>query len=121
MGKHLETGRKGEEIARNYLESRGYIILETNWRFSRAEIDIICKDGEILVFVEVKTRSYDSFGQPEEFVSKSKEKLMMDAATVYMHQVNHEWEIRFDIISIITKGSYHELKHYKDAFFDGWG
>ncbi len=121
MAKHLNIGKKGEEVAMNYLESLGYKILETNWRFSRAEVDIIAMDKEIMVFVEVKTRSYDAFGQPEEFVSRAKEQLLMDAASVYMEQAKHDWEIRFDIISIISRANYHELKHFKDAFFDGWG
>lgn len=121
MAKHLITGKKGEEIAKNYLESNGYTILETNWRFKKAEIDIIAMDKEIMVFVEVKTRSYTSFGAPEEFVTHQKEQMMMDAAGVYTHQVQHEWEIRFDIVSIVSKGSFHELKHFKDAFFEGWG
>ncbi|MBL7831123.1 MAG: YraN family protein [Saprospiraceae bacterium] len=121
MADHNNIGKKGEEIAKKYLEAHGYKILETNWRFSRAEVDLIAMDKEIMVFVEVKTRSYDSFGKPEEFVSRAKEKMLMDAASVYTNQVNHDWEIRFDIISIISKGDCHELKHFKDAFFDGWG
>lgn len=120
MADHNDTGKKGEELAKNYLESKAYRILETNWRFSKAEVDIIAMDGEVMVFVEVKTRSDNNFGYPEEFVSKNKEQLLMDAAAVYTNRVGHEWEIRFDIISIITKGSYHELTHIKDAFFDGW-
>lgn len=121
MAKHHHTGQKGEEIARDYLMSHGYQILETNWRFSKAEVDLIAMDGDVMVFVEVKTRSGEHFGFPEQFVSARKEQLMMDAAAVYTSRVGHEWEIRFDIISIITKGNYYELTHIKDAFFDGWG
>lgn len=120
MADHIKTGQQGEEIAANYLQSIGYQVLETNWRFSRAEVDIIAKDGEILVFVEVKTRSSDYFGHPEESIDERKIALLSDAASVYMERIHHEWEIRFDIISIIfhTKDDF-RLKHFKDSFFPG--
>lgn len=113
-----EIGLKGENHAANYLISLGYVLMERNWRFSHAEIDIIAKEGEILVFVEVKTRSYTYFGQPEEFISSYKEKLISDAASQYMQSINHEWEIRFDIISIlIQENGELLLEHFKDAWF----
>jgi len=114
-----ETGKKGEKLAAELLISKGYQVLETNWRFSRAEIDIIAKKEEILVFVEVKTRSSDYFGQPEEFIDSKKEKLIADAASEYMKQVGHEWECRFDFISIILTGPSYRIKHIEDAFFPG--
>ena len=114
-----ETGKKGEKIAVDLLINKGYKILETNWRFSRAEIDIIAKVDEILVFVEVKTRSSDYFGQPEEFIDQRKEKFIADAASEYMKQVNHEWECRFDFISIILTGPSYRIRHTEDAFFPG--
>lgn len=117
MAKHNETGNRGEAIAAAYLAAQGWEILERNWRFSRAEIDIIAKEGKVLVFVEVKTRSTDYFGKPEEFVSFRKEQLMTDAAGVYMEKTSHDWEIRFDIISVILKGEQHRLEHFRDAFF----
>lgn len=120
MASNKDIGRKGEELARIYLESKAYVILELNWRFSKAEIDIIAKDKEVLVFVEVKTRSYNYYGEPEDFISENKVSVLTDAAAVYANSIGHEWEIRFDIISIITKGEYHELKHFKDVFFEGW-
>jgi len=114
-----ETGKKGEKMAVDLLRSKGYQILETNWRFSRAEIDIIAKIDEILIFVEVKTRSSDFFGQPEEFINDKKEKLVADAASEYMKQVGHDWECRFDFISIILTSKSSRIKHIEDAFFPG--
>jgi putative endonuclease len=115
-----DVGKKGEELARDYLVSKGYQILEQNWRFSKAEIDLIAKDGDILVFVEVKTRSYDFYGSPEDSVGRKKELLVADAGAAYMRRINHEWEIRFDIISVIMpKTGEPTLKHYPDAFFPG--
>ena len=120
MAKHLETGKKGEGLAVKFLEEKGYKILETNWRFRRSEVDIIAKDGPILVFVEVKTRSYDYFGKPASFVSTRKKVLLQDAASAYMHEINHTWEIRFDIIGILKPATKNmEINHYEDAFFPG--
>ncbi len=120
MAKHLQTGQLGERLAVQLLESKGYQILETNWRFSRAEVDIIAKEGEILVFVEVKTRSTAYFGQPEEFVTPQKERLLADAAAVYMKDIQHTWEFRFDIIAILLLDPSHpQITHFQDAFFPG--
>ena len=120
MPKHLKLGQRGEDLAVIYLKKKGYQILERNWRFSKAEIDIIAKDGEILVFVEVKTRSTAIFGEPEESITSKKEDLISDAAAVYMDTIDHDWEIRFDIISIILTDEGHSIKHFKDAFFSEW-
>lgn len=117
MAKHLKTGKRGEQLAVEYLERKGYQILHTNWRFSRAELDIVAKDGDILVFVEVKTRSYDHFGKPETAVTARKEYLIVDAASVYMETHGFDWEIRFDIIAIVLKSEREiELEHFRDAF-----
>lgn len=120
MAKHIETGKKGEDLAVKYLKEKGYIILETNWRFRRSEVDIIAKDGLILIFVEVKTRSYDYFGKPESFVSARKKVLLQDAAIAYMRSINHTWEIRFDIIGVLIHSANNiEINHFEDAFFPG--
>ncbi|MBK9270602.1 MAG: YraN family protein [Saprospiraceae bacterium] len=113
-----ERGNKGEELAADYLLSLGYKILERNWRWSRAEADIIAKDGEILVFVEVKTRTYPYFGNPEDFVNERKLWMLNDLANRYMELIGHEWEIRFDLLSVILHEPYgHEIKHLKDAWY----
>lgn len=120
MAQHNETGRQGESIASKYLYDLGYIILEQNWRHRQAEIDIIARDQDVLVFVEVKTKSYVAFGDPAESVNSRKERLLIDAATEYCIKVEHEWEIRFDIVSVVmTKEGNVTLDHYKDAFFPG--
>lgn len=120
MAKHHQIGKAGEQLAARFLTEKGYTILERNWRFSKAEVDLIAKDGENLVFVEVKTRSTDYFGKPEEFVSPQKERLLAEAASVYMEQIGHQWAIRFDLISVIYR---HEqdftIEHLEDAFFPG--
>jgi len=114
-----EIGDKGEAFAQKFLRDKEYQILECNWRYSRAEIDIIAKHNDTLIFIEVKTRSYDYFGQPEDAVSPGKEALIMDAGQRYMEHIKYEWQIRFDIISIILDKDLNvsQLKHFEDAFF----
>lgn len=120
MSKHLVTGKKGEEIAEEYLTELGFEILERNWRDKKLEIDLIARDQETLVFVEVKTRSTDFFGQPEIFVGKSKEQRLIKAASTYVHLVKHDWAIRFDVIAVVLQSdTKYKVKHIKDAFFPG--
>lgn len=120
MAKHLDTGKLGEEIAKRYLKAKGFLILETNWRFKRLEVDLIAKDGEVLVFIEVKTRSYDYFGRPEEFVDTKKERHLSVAAAEYMERTGHEWAIRFDVVSVLLKNDNDwEVEYLPDAFWPG--
>ena len=120
MARHNEVGKTGEALARQYLENQGYRILEANWRHRRAEVDFIAMDGKVLVFVEVKTRSSAAFGRPEEFVTSYKEQLIVEAAIAYMEAIGHDWELRFDIISILYQNEEeYELEHIPDAFFPG--
>lgn len=120
MAKHLEIGKRGEQLALQFLLSKGFRILETNWRYKRLEVDIIAMDGSVLVFVEVKTRTNDFFGKPEEFVDAKKEKLLAQAAAAYMLKINHEWSLRFDVVSVLLRSEGKiEIQHLPDAFFPG--
>lgn len=120
MAKHNLLGEEGERLAVSYLQKKGYTILETNWRYSRAEVDIIAMDGEVLVCVEVKSRSTEMWGSPANAVDSKKEKLLADALSMYMEKIDHQWEVRFDVVAVvIINDGYHEVKHYKDAFFPG--
>ncbi len=115
-----DHGKWGESLALDYLLREGLKVVATNWRYKRAEIDIIAMENDILVFIEVKTRAYDDFGKPELMVNKRKQILIIDAAMAYMRSIGHEWEIRFDIIAILgTPESVKEMKHFRDAFFPG--
>ena len=119
MARHNKIGNIGEDLAADYLHRNGYQILERNWRFSKAEIDIIAKHQEILVFVEVKSLGLNSFNKPEASVTDYKQRLIKDAAGQYMLQVNHDWEIRFDVISILlNEGELIDIKHFEDAFYN---
>jgi putative endonuclease len=113
-------GQWGEDLAVNFLLKKSYTILERNWRFSRAEIDIIAQHEDILVFFEVKTRSSDFYGKPEDFISTTQQKLIVDAASQYMRQNDYEWAFRFDIVSILRQKEVHPIiQHFEDAFFPG--
>ena len=117
MSYNLKLGTKGEQKARQFLETKGYEICVVNWRNGHQEVDIIAKDGHVLVFVEVKTRSNKTFGYPEESVTKKKQELLAEAAQEYIYQSKHEGEIRFDIISILIQHSNVDIYHIQDAFF----
>ncbi|PHN04806.1 YraN family protein [Flavilitoribacter nigricans] len=120
MAHHQELGNWGESLAVSLLREKGWTVLETNWRYQRAEVDVIAMDGDILVFVEVKTRTSEYFGPPETFVTPQKEKLLVRAAHAYMQQIDHQWEIRFDVISVVSRSREdYEIRHLPDAFWPG--
>ncbi|RAU84395.1 YraN family protein [Pontibacter arcticus] len=109
------TGQQGEDSATQYLTENGYTILCRNYRYKRAEIDIIAQKPDLLVFVEVKTRTTAKYGHPEEAVSRRKEELFLEAAAAYIEEINWQHDVRFDIISI-TLTDKQVLHHIEDAF-----
>jgi len=117
----LNLGFWGEEKALEYLQKKGYILLERNWRSGNFEIDLILMDGPVLVFVEVKTREGNQHGNPESFVNAKKEGNLQKASLHYMHKIRHEGDIRFDIIGILVndKKEIQDIYHLEDAFFPG--
>lgn len=113
--KHI--GDRGEEQAAAYLKKQGYIILETNWRFRKLEVDIIARQADIIVFVEVKTRSTNEFGEPESFVSLKKQRFIISAAHQYIIDNNIDLEARFDVISVLQINNTITVKHLQEAFY----
>ena len=111
-----KIGRKGENLAVDFLKDKGYEILETNWFYDHKEIDIIAKHNNTIIFVEVKTRTTGFFGEPYEFVNVKKQEFLIEAATNYIFENNIDLPVRFDIISIIIKGDKIKLEYLKDAF-----
>jgi putative endonuclease len=116
MNTRSALGKKGEDLAMRYLRNKGYTLLEKNWRFRHKEVDIIAADGKDLVFVEVKTRSSDFFGSPEEAVDNRKQRFLSDAAEAYIRTRNIDTNIRFDVVSIILRQGYQSIDHIVDAF-----
>ena len=100
MAEHNDLGKFGEELAVDFLEKNGYEILETNWIFDKAEIDIIAQKENILAVVEVKTRSSLDFGLPQEFVKPKKIQLLVKAINEYVTQNDLDVQVRFDIVAI---------------------
>lgn len=117
MAEHNELGKKGEEIARNFLVDKGFEIIETNWRHEKDEIDIIARDGDELVIVEVKTRSSNVFGEPEEAVGEQKEAYLIRATEAYLIEHDLDIDIRYDIVSVILNKKGLKIKHIVDAFY----
>lgn len=116
MAQHNELGKKGEQIAINFLVDKGYTILEKNYRYLKAEVDIIASKKNTLAAIEVKTRSTDFFGSPEEFVNPKKIKLLVSAIDNYVNDKELDVEVRFDIIAITLNNSQCKVQHLKDAF-----
>ena len=107
-------GKYGEELAVSFLEKKGFEILERNYRYRKGEIDLIgLLNNQLLVFIEVKYRRSNQYGEPETFVSNNQIKWIIDAADHYIHAINWHKDIRFDILAI--KGT--DITHIEDAFY----
>ena len=117
MAEHNDLGKFGEELAVAFLEENGYEILEVNWFFDKAEIDIIAQKGSVLAVVEVKTRSSLEFGLPQEFVKPKKIQLLVKAINEYITQKDLDLEVRFDIIAIHKENNEFVIDHIEDAFY----
>ncbi|MBD8389257.1 YraN family protein [Dysgonomonas sp. BGC7] len=116
MADHNILGQKGEEVAVAHFINNGYKILKRNWFYQKYEIDIIACNEDFIVFVEVKTRSSDQWGNPEDAVSKKKIKHIVDAADYFLKENDIDLPARFDIVSVIWTGKNFEVEHLDDAF-----
>lgn len=116
MAQHNELGKKGEQLAIQYLLDNNYKILEKNYRYLKAEVDIIAQKEDTLIAVEVKTRTSAYFGNPEEFVNPKKIKLLISAIDNYVVERDLDVEVRFDIIAIINNKKETKIEHIEDAF-----
>ena len=116
MATHNELGEKGEQLAVEYLQQKGYKILERNWRFKKAEVDIIALKDDILVPVEVKTRTSNYFGNPQDFVNLKKIQLLVEAINEYVVSKDLDVEVRFDIVAIIQNKNTTKIEYLQDAF-----
>ena len=117
MAEHNELGKQGEALAVEFLQQKGYEILETNWTFQKAEIDIIAQKDSVLAIVEVKTRSSIDFGLPQDFVTPKKIQLLVKAVNEYVLSKDLEVQVRFDIIAIHKEGTEYHLEHIEEAFY----
>jgi putative endonuclease len=113
-----QRGNEGEDIAAAFLEAKGYTILERNYFFERAEVDIVAFEENMIVFVEVKIRKNTRFGQPAEFVTPKKQALVLKAAEAWLYERKMTGSpVRFDVIGIIQhKNEAPDIQHFEHAF-----
>ncbi len=119
MAEHNELGSWGEDEAAKYLETRGYEIVERDWKVGKRDLDIIAVDEDKthIVFVEVKTRSSDDYTEPEEAVDIRKIRNLAFAANAYLKTHPTKFDIRFDVVSIVGKRPrIDRIQHIEDAF-----
>ncbi|MDI6800965.1 MAG: YraN family protein [Thermodesulfovibrionales bacterium] len=109
-------GSKGEDIAADFLKGKGCNVLHRNYKTPMGEADIVAKDKNTIVFVEVKARSSEAFGQPFEAVTYRKQEKIKKVALYYMKHNKIEAPVRFDVISIISKNGIDEVNHIMEAF-----
>jgi len=117
MAEHNETGKAGEQIAVEYLTAKGFVILERNWRFKKNEVDIIARDGDEIVFVEVKTRHENYLVEPELTVSMKQQRSIINTANHYIISHDIDFEARFDIVSIVLSSQGEKVLHIDGAFY----
>tara|TARA_B110000879_G_scaffold29095_1_gene39759 strand:- start:97 stop:456 length:360 start_codon:yes stop_codon:yes gene_type:complete len=114
---HIELGQLGEDLAAQYLTLKNFEILERNYKWGKAEIDLVCKDDNLLVVVEVKTRQTDVYGQPFEAVTKSKQRQIIKVTNRYIQENDVELEVRFDVVSIVKNQYQTKIDHIESAFY----
>lgn len=116
MAGHNELGINGEDLAVAFLQKKNYQILKRNYRFQKAEVDIIAQKENKIVAIEVKTRSSSEFGDPQDFVKPKQIQSLVKAINHYVESQNLDVEVRFDIIAILKKDSETRIEHIEDAF-----
>ena len=117
MAEHNEFGREGEEMAVAYLLDKGYRILQRNYRYQKAEIDIIAQKGDVLAVVEVRTRSSDRIISIADTITPKKIRHLVNAANAFVRSHGLELEVRFDVIAILKNARVSKVEHLKDAFY----
>jgi putative endonuclease len=110
----IKRGIEGENLAADFLRTKGWEIVARNYRHGRGEIDLIIRKDNWTIFVEVKTRSSSAYGEPEEFVDERKARMIYDAAEEYIFSTNWQGHVRFDVVSI-KLGEETEILHFEDA------
>ena len=117
MARHNELGKKGEQLAVDFLLKNGYDIMERNYRFDKAEVDIIAQQKDTLAIIEVKTRSTADFGNPQDFVKPKQIQRLVKAVDEYVNANDLDVEVRFDIIAIVKERKGFIIEHLENAFY----
>lgn len=116
MADHNELGKEGEDLAVAHLLNNGYKIVARNFRYQKAEVDIIARKKDVLAVIEVKTRSTPDFGDPQNFLKQKQINSLVKAIDYFVNDHNLQVNVRFDIIAIIRNKSGTRIEHLKDAF-----
>ncbi|MFC2129522.1 YraN family protein [Bacteroidota bacterium] len=119
MAASNEFGKRAEHFTTGFLISKGYHILERNWRYGHLELDVVCTDWKELVFVEVKARRESIFPHPEDVFTPMKERYMLLAAEAYIMQHNFKMGARFDLVAIVMNQKGFEIEHFEQVFVPG--
>lgn len=115
MGRHTEVGKEGEAVARDYLEKKGYRVITQNWRTKYGEIDLIALHQGVLIFIEVRTKTHERFGIPEESINTKKQSRMINNAQAYMAIHRHRGPSRIDAVCVVLgHGSPARIDHYEN-------
>jgi putative endonuclease len=117
MDERKDLGKAGEQLAVDLLESKGFIILDRNWHFSHKEIDIIARDRNDIVVVEVKTRNAPVRELPEQAINRQKRQFLISAANAYVKFHHISLEVRFDVVNVVYIKGAPEVIHIRNAFF----
>ena len=114
-------GSRGEDLAVRYLKKKGYKVIERNYRCQWGEIDLVARDKETLIFVEIKSRSSSEFGLPQDAVDRFKQEKLIQVAKAYMaeHRLPENIPARFDVVAVQLTPSGPEMELIKDAFQGG--
>ncbi|MFO7618010.1 MAG: YraN family protein [Bacteroidales bacterium] len=117
MDSRQDLGREGERLAAEYLERLGMVILERNWRFGHKEIDLIAREGNDLVIVEVKTRTAPVRESPEQAIPREKRRLLVSAANAFVRFRRIPLDVRFDVVNVVFDRGTAEVTHIREAFY----
>lgn len=114
---HIELGQKGEQLAVNHLVSNGFEVIERNYKWKNAEVDVICKKNDLLIVVEVKTRNSTVLGEPYSAVTRSKQKQIIKVTNRFIELNNVQNDVQFDVISIVLNQHRTKIEHIENAFY----
>jgi len=117
MAKHNILGQQGEDIAASYLEQKGYAVLDRNWRCGHKDLDLVVTKDNVIVFVEVKTRTGTEWGDPVDAVTDRKIRRIVNSADAYIRFNQIDMDARFDIVSIVVEDGEFKVEHIEQAFF----
>ena len=117
MAKHNILGREGEDIAAKYLEQKGYAVLDRDWHCGHKDLDLVVIKDNTIVFVEVKTRTGNEWGDPQDFITDRKIRRIVNSADAYLRFNQIDMDVRFDVISIVAEGGEFKVEHIEQAFF----